>query len=951
MVTSIINKSLIKSLTHYLDVLTKLRQKAYSYPLLAMILSSCGSNTSSTTASTTTDDTSTVPVTSNSVVVVAEMENLGLAGVNDTITATSSTLISGTSVADTDPYDNDTLTVTADDDIIGTPTVSGIEKIIFTTSVTKLGDDYEFDVNLVNITGSDTVSFENTNSDSLIKTLDLINVGVPISVGSHFSTIKVAGQTDIDINLNISANTTLSTTGSSKDLIVNASGKSVTLSSSTATQDIIINNSYNTDITATSALRNVAITSNGDVTLRDLSALKGNIDVTNVGTINVISATNSTGTLNLTNERAPLGTDITITDANSAGKVTIKSAGSITATSNNGLASAQILNLTAAEESTIYSDSVSNQDVTVNAVNSLGNSTNFNLYASTLEKLTLGGSSPLVVTIDSADISTETIVNTNSDATLWLTGATADFTNVATSVKLRLKNFDGNTITIKDSQDFYLDTEIAQTSSTSAPTFDHKTDATSSTTNALTLKTFDSNTSNGDKSANIAGLNFVDVQTLTLSLLDDLNLDSSADLTGADLTSVVVSGTGDFDLNTNTITGSSSTRVALNASSLSGSATLNLDGTTNGVANIQTGSAADSIKIDGVTTDTGGFVVASNGSDDTIRITTNGDGSSAKININAGDGGSDTLSLAAGVDLSASNLTLTSVERILLTGGGTTQKIAASDVSGATLQLAEDGTGTAVFTVVADQTTINLSNFTFASSFASGTDSVVVNASSSSSGVTVTGTSGDDTITGSNANDTLSGGAAADTISGGTGNDTINGGSGADTLTGGAGDDEFDFASGTSTEASMDKITDYQAAAADADNDTIDLVTGAKGANSASIDVKSAIAGGGGSETVTATVTNGVVTLSGSDAGLINTLSEWIDAVSVDGVIKKAADDADAVGVVAFQLSGNTYLVESNDTFDNNTANVSIVSVIELTGLTGVTAVADAAAANTVLIA
>ena len=951
MVSSIINKNLTRGLSGIQDLLTKLKQKAYSYPLLAMILSSCGSNTICTTVTTTTDDASTVPVTSNSVVVVAEMENLGLVGVNDTITATSSTLTSGTSIVDTDPYDNDTLTITANDDIIGTPTVSGVEEIIFSTSATKLGNDYEFDVNLVNITGSDTVNFENTNSNSLIKTLDLTNVGVPISVGSHFSTVKVAGQADKDINLDISADTTLSTTGSTKDLLVNANGKSVTLSSSTATQDIIINKALNADITAASALRNVAVTSNGDVTLRDLSALKGNIDVTNVGTINVISVTNATGTLNLTNERAPLGTDITITDANSAVKVTIKSAGSITATSNNGLASAQILNLTAAEESTIYSDSVSNQDVTVNAVNSLGNSTNFNLYASTLEKLTLGGSSPLVVTIDSADISTETVVNTNSDATLWLTGATADFTNVATSVKLRLKNFDGKTITIKDGQDFYLDTEIAQTSSTSAPTFDHKTDATSSTTNALTLKTFDSNTSNGDKSANIAGLNFVDVQTLTLSLLDDLNLDSSADLTGADLTSVVVSGTGDFDLNTNTITGSSSTRVALNASSLSGSATLNLDGTTNGVANIQTGSAADSIKIDGVTADTGGFVIASNGSDDTIRITTNGDGSSAKININAGGGGSDTLSLAAGVDLSASNLTLTSVERILLTGGGTTQKIAASDVSGATLQLAEDGTGTAVFTVVADQTTINLSNFTFASSFASGTDSVVVNASSSSSGVTVTGTSGDDTITGSNANDTLSGGASADTISGGTGNDTINGGSGADTLTGGAGDDEFDFASGTSTEASMDKITDYQAAAADADNDTIDLVTGAKGANSASIDVKSAIAGGGGGETVTATVTNGVVTLSGSDAGLINTLSEWIDAVSVDGVIKKAADDADAVGVVAFQLSGNTYLVESNDTFDNNTANVSIVSVIELTGLTGVSAVAEAAAANTVLIA
>ena len=955
MVLSIINKNLSRGLACHLDLLTKLKQKAYSYPLLAMILSSCGSNSSSpadTADTTTTDDTSTVPVTSNSVVVVAEMENLGLVGVNDTITATSSTLTSGTSIVDTDPYDNDTLTITADDDIIGTPTVSGIEKIIFSTSATKLGNDYEFDVNLVNITGSDTVTFENTNSNSLIKTLDLINVGVPISIGSNFSTIKVAGQTDEDINLNISADTTLSTTGSSKDLLVNASGKSITLSSSTATQDIIINKAYNADITAASALRNVAVTSNGDVTLRDLSALKGNIDVTNVGSINVISATNAAGTLNLTNERAPLGTDITITDANSTVKVTIKSAGSITATSSNGLASAQFINLTAAEESTVYSDGVSNQDVTLNAVNSLGNSTNFNLNASALDKLTLGGSSPLVVTIDSADISTETVVNTNSDATLWLTGATADLTNIATSVKLRLKNFDGKTITIKDSQDLYLDTEIAQTSSTSTPAFDHKIDATSSTTNALTIKTFDSDTSNGDKSANIAGLNFIDVQTLNLSLLNDLNLDSSADITGADLTSVVVNGTGDFDLNTNTITGSSSTRVALNASDLSGSATLNLDGTTNGVANIQTGSAADSIKIDGVTADSGGFVIASNGSNDTIRITTNGDGSSAKISINAGSGGSDELSLAAGVDLSASNLTLTSVEQILLTGGGSTQKIAASDVSGASLKLKEDGTGTAVFTVVADQATINLSNFTFASSFASGTDSVVVNASSFGSAVTVTGTSGTDSITGSDVNDNLSGGASADTISGGTGNDTINGGAGADTLTGGAGDDEFDyFESGTSTEASMDKITDYQAAAATADNDTIDIITGAAGANSTAIDVKSAIAGGGGSETVTASVTNGVATLSGSDAGLINTLSEWIDAVSVDGVIKKAANDADAVGAVAFQLNGNTYLVESNDTSDNNTANVSIVNVIELTSLTGVTAVADAAAANTVLIA
>merc|ERR1711965_909783 len=106
-----------------LETLTKLKQRAYGYPLIAMILSSCGSNTSSitdTSSTTTSDNTSTAPITSNSMVVVAEVENLGLTGVSDVISATSSTLISGTSVVDTDPYDNDSITITATDDILGT---------------------------------------------------------------------------------------------------------------------------------------------------------------------------------------------------------------------------------------------------------------------------------------------------------------------------------------------------------------------------------------------------------------------------------------------------------------------------------------------------------------------------------------------------------------------------------------------------------------------------------------------------------------------------------------------------------------------------------------------------------------------------------------------------------------------------------------------------------------
>ena len=82
MVTLAVNKYFNNALMRQLAILVKLKQQAYSYPLIAMMLSSCGSNTSSTTDTTTTDDSSIASVTSNSMVVVAEVENPGLTGVN-----------------------------------------------------------------------------------------------------------------------------------------------------------------------------------------------------------------------------------------------------------------------------------------------------------------------------------------------------------------------------------------------------------------------------------------------------------------------------------------------------------------------------------------------------------------------------------------------------------------------------------------------------------------------------------------------------------------------------------------------------------------------------------------------------------------------------------------------------------------------------------------------------
>ena len=83
MVTLAINKYFYRALMRQLATLIKLKQQAYSYPLIAMLLSSCGNNISSTTDTTTTDTTTTddssiAPVTSNSMVIVAEVDNLQL---------------------------------------------------------------------------------------------------------------------------------------------------------------------------------------------------------------------------------------------------------------------------------------------------------------------------------------------------------------------------------------------------------------------------------------------------------------------------------------------------------------------------------------------------------------------------------------------------------------------------------------------------------------------------------------------------------------------------------------------------------------------------------------------------------------------------------------------------------------------------------------------------------
>jgi hypothetical protein len=321
------------------------------------------------------------------------------------------------------------------------------------------------------------------------------------------------------------------------------------------------------------------------------------------------------------------------------------------------------------------------------------------------------------------------------------------------------------------------------------------------------------------------------------------------------------------------------------------------------------GAGADTITATALTT--GDLTANLGGGNDKVTVTT-GFVAGGKLVMDGGTG-TDTLATAAATDFSAVTLSLTGVENLNVTTGST---FAGYQLNGTSFAVAVQATNGNLI-VTSDSTkdkngTVDLSGLTL--STATGTNV---------STTTLTGLDG--------SKDTYVGTAVSDTFDMGTG---------ADTVTTGAGSDIVTIVAGDSLEAGMDKITDFTIAKDKVDLASTDVT--ADVAIGAAIDVKAAIAGGTGSESVSAIVTNGVVTLTGTDASKIDTLAEWIDVLETGTVV---VDDDNAI----FSLGGNTYL------FQDNTAAIAATTttghdIIELTGLTGITALGTAVAANTLVI-
>jgi hypothetical protein len=234
---------------------------------------------------------------------------------------------------------------------------------------------------------------------------------------------------------------------------------------------------------------------------------------------------------------------------------------------------------------------------------------------------------------------------------------------------------------------------------------------------------------------------------------------------------------------------------------------------------------------------------------------------------------------------------------------------------------------------------------------------VTINGTAFLGNITATTGTGNETLNGGAGIDTLNGGAGVDTITGGAGNDIITGAAGGDALSGGAGRDAFVLAVQTeSALAAYDTISDFgkvttavtasevnsmtnqatfvaaATAKGGADVDYIDFKNTVNLEAAEAVDI-SALAG---VTTGTATLTaKGIITLSGADAGVIDTLAEWVDAAEI--VLDTAND------IAAFEFNGNTYVLQNTTTDAND-------QLIELTGVTGVTGLVELGTASTAVV-
>ncbi|MDD4505233.1 MAG: DUF4214 domain-containing protein [Sulfurospirillaceae bacterium] len=713
----------------------------------------------------------------------------GTAGV-DTISATNATY-AATTILD-GKAGVDTLTVTTTDDVVGTPTVIGVENVNFTLAgFTTAGTAGTFEIDANNVTATNfTIDLNQVGSS--INDAEITNVvtGSTVNFSTDFSDINHV-LTDADANVTVVANGTnvdVDSAGAVNNVTITSNAVAATAIDTDADSSVIVTSkatgTTGTTLTAAAAT-SINATVDGKLVLATAAATT--VVATAVGQIDATTAALTAATsVNLTSKD---DVDVKVTNATA---ITL-AAGTTTAAAVSAITDTGV------------------KLVTVN-VSGNESAAEFNITAATkVNTVNISGSQAVTITADIDTVtaltgSKITIVDSSTAAStlnLIVATASADLTAAAVdTIKLAADN--SGVLTFASAASV-----LVAADQTSAD-FDGVDASAASNTLSIVLND------------GTAAAGAVDFTTLTLTDFASVAIDASVDgnastitaLNGSsDNTDVTVAagtngvtfatsmnlGTGDL-----TVTGSGAvsfgttvvTATTVNASAVAGAVDIDIDASK--VETVSTGSAADDIAL-GVT---GDVTINSNGGNDTVSIAAITTVAADDIIINAGEG-TDTLAIANGADLDTfTTLTLSGFEILQVTTAATFAATTINDFTG-TVVKGSGGADAITVTVAASTTSVDLSDLVIDSSTFTGTDGFIVNATPATAAVTLTGSSVADTLTGSAQADTISGGAGADILVGAAGADTITGGAGADTITGGAGADTIVL---TETTSAVDTV-------------------------------------------------------------------------------------------------------------------------------------------------
>lgn len=695
-------------------------------------------------------------------------------------------------------------------------------------------------------------------------------------------------------------------------------------------------------------------TTDSDVLNVDLNAAGVAATIKNIEAVNVnwtsnaalnMTATNMTGnTFNMTADGLAFAGASIITDA---GSNNFNYGDTLTGTLT--LTDVVKSNIDAGQAGTVVVDggtvTTVGQKTTATITTNKSTVTVTNTNTDEIQELTLASSVNATITLNSGAAASGideklTVIGANDVVVTGLVTGEKIF-NEKSSGSLVVKSTDTGAIDLSSIQADKIQISAAGTAVTAADgqKLEVTADATAGLTSLVAKTGVVNGTINLATNQTIAAL---DMATVGANHFTTLNLEVLKDATVALTTDAMqttnVSGSGKLTLNATGVS-------AVDASAATGDFTYTQLGdavtgvigsaTAKNTISFANNSSANATFIGGAAVDTVTLAAASG----TVKVTTAaGDD---KVIVNGALTGTTTIDMGAGtgdlLDITnvnglataagVSKVTLSGVEEIKAVTGtvfnndllsGQTYKMTGGTAGNDNLVVfAYDKTG------VATTATTDLSSLVF-------NDTVGSNFST----VTITGLDG--------VADTIKGTKLNDTIDGGTGKDTINiSQGGVDTIL-------IDDTSGDSTwSADSDKmtsITGFKAAANTADDggDLITFTTAAVNFTDVTdLDVKGAVKSGTGSESVLATTTNGVITLSGTNANLIDTLEEWQDVAEL--VLAGAVVAGEVVG---FGFGGNFYVVS-----EGAVGGAADDAIVELVGLTGVTSVNTTDGANVVHIA